>query len=284
MKQNILVIGATGLVGRYVVKELAERDVLVKAATRTPEQYQQQDRVQAIQFEFDEPAIYSAALQGIDRVFLQTKTANAVPQETLNPFIDQAKASGVHHIVLMTARGVEQAEDAGLRKVEKHVMASGAPYTILRPNWFMQNFYPGFLYPTIKEHGTIYLSAGDGKSSFVDTRDIAAVAATVLTEDGHQSKEYALTGKHALSYQECAEILSQVSGREIRYVPVSDDDLRQALSGAGWQTESIEFMVGLFYTVRQGWAAGISPDVPSILGRAAVSFEQFAHEFADAWT
>jgi uncharacterized protein YbjT (DUF2867 family) len=147
----------------------------------------------------------------------------------------------------------------------------------------MQNFNPGFLLPTIQEKGAIYLPTADAKSSFIDTRDIAAVAAVALTEDGHQGKEYTLTGAHALSYTEAAEIIAHVTGRKISYIAISDDDAREAMKSAGWPPEQVEFMIGLFNFVRQGWTASISPAVSSVLGREPIAFEQFARENADAW-
>jgi uncharacterized protein YbjT (DUF2867 family) len=256
----------------------------VKAATRKPAAYTTRPNVEATTFELDNSETYAPALEGVDRVFLlSAKGADPEPEKLLIPFIDQAKASGVKHIVLMTAMGVDQAEDLGLRKVEKHLMVSGMAYTILRPNWFMQNFSPGFILPSIKEHAAIYLPAGDARSSFIDTRDIAAVAAAALTGDGHQGKEYTLTGSQALSYGEAAKIISEVAGREITYAAISDDDMREAMKSAGWLPEQIEFMIGLFYTVRQGWTAPISPDVSSALGRDPITFAQFTRDNADAW-
>ena len=283
MSKKILVIGATGNVGSHLVKLLLEKGEHVKAATRKPEAYPAQPNVEVTAFEFDDSETYAPALEGVDRVFLLAKSADPEPQKTLIPFIDQARAAGVKHIVLMTAIGVDQVEDLGLRKVEKHLMASGIDYTILRPNWFMQNFSRGFILPSIKENGAFYLPADDAKTSFIDTRDISAVAAEALSGNGHKGQEYALTGGQALSYGEAAAIIFKESGREVKYVAISDDDMREAMKSAGWLPEQVEFMVGLFYTVRQGWAAPISPAVSSVLGRDPISFEQFARENADAW-
>ena len=105
-----------------------------------------------------------------------------------------------------------------------------------------------------------------------------------MTEDGqYQGKEYTLTGAWALSYQEAVEIIAQASGREIKYVAISNDDMRNALKSQGWQPEQVEFMLELFSAVRQGWTADVSPDVSSILGREPISFEQFARDKAKAW-
>jgi uncharacterized protein YbjT (DUF2867 family) len=283
MSNKILVIGATGNVGHSLVQLLAVKGQTVKAASRHPAKSPQGPNIEAIAFDYDQPASYGPALAGVDRLFAISKTADASPQTTLIPLLDQAKAAGVKHVVLMTAAGVEQAEEAGLRKVEKHLIASGSAYTILRPTWFMQNFAPGFILPTIQQSGAIYLPAGEGKTSFIDTRDIAAVAAAVLTEPGHAGQEYTLTGDQALTYGEAAAIISQVSGRTVQYVAISEEQMREALLGAGWAPEQAAFMNVLFGAVRAGWAAGISPAVKQILGRDPIKFAQFAAENAAAW-
>ena len=106
----------------------------------------------------------------------------------------------------------------------------------------------------------------------------------MLTEgEQHYGKEYALTGPEALSYQDTVGILSRVSGRELEYVAISDDDMRNALKNEGWPDSSIEFMANLFYMVRQGWAAEVTTDVTTLLGRKALTFEPFAKDFSDAW-
>ncbi|MCB0153771.1 MAG: SDR family oxidoreductase [Anaerolineae bacterium] len=281
---KILVIGATGNVGRVLTRRLAEMGEPVKAATRQPQGYGVLENVEPVLFDYDQPDTWAKALTGVDRVFSLTKNADVQPDKTVIPFFDAAKAAGIEHIVFMTAMGVDQAPDAlPLRQVEKYLMASGVAYTILRPNWFMQNLNPGFLLPPIQQSGAFYLPAAEAKTSLIDTQDIAAVAAVILTEAGHRGKEYTLTGGEALSYHEAAQIMSEFAGRQITYVPVDDDALRGALTGAGWLTEQAEFMVGLFQGVRQGWAAPVSPAVSQLLGRDPITFTDFARENAAAW-
>lgn len=281
---KILVIGATGNVGRVLTRRLAEMGEPVKAATRQPQGYGVLENVEPVLFDYDQPDTWAKALTGVDRVFSLTKNADVQPDKTVIPFFDAAKAAGIEHIVFMTAMGVDQAPDAlPLRQVEKYLMASGVAYTILRPNWFMQNLNPGFLLPPIQQSGAFYLPAAEAKTSLIDTQDIAAVAAVILTEAGHRGKEYTLTGGEALSYHEAAQIMSEFAGRQITYVPVDDDALRGALTGAGWLTEQAEFMVGLFQGVRQGWAAPVSPAVSQLLGRDPITFTEFARENAAAW-
>ena len=199
------------------------------------------------------------------------------------PFVDRAKSAGVRHIAYMTARGVEQAEDNPLRKVEHYIERSGVPYTFLRPSWFMQNFSSGFIAPMILGMGGIFLPAADAKTSFIDARDIAAVGIAALTEPGHAGKAYALTGGQAHTYGEAAEILSRAAGKPIRYVALSEADFSGSLAAQGWQPGQIAMFTGLFQGVRQGWAAPTSPDVANVLGRPAITLEQFAQDHAAIW-
>jgi len=284
MSPKILVIGATGNVGHTLVELLAEQGSSVKAATRHPETYTAAPGVEAVAFDYEKPDTWSAALDGIGRLFLLAQGAGNEPDQAMIPFLNQAQTAGVGSVVLMTAMGMDTAamEARGLRKVERHLMASGLAYTILRPTWFMQNF-TGYMGEMIQQQGGLYMPTGDAKSSFINTHDIAAMAAAALTEDGHAGKEYTLTGSEALSFAEAVAVLSDVAGRAIPYGTVSDDDTREALTGAGWASGDIDLMLYLYNRVRQGLYAPVSPDVSDVLGRPPITLRQFAEENADAW-
>src|SRR5260370_19438183 len=137
-----------------------------------------------------------------------------------NAFVDAAKRAGVRHVGKLSAIGADAAPLYTFGKWhaanEQHIRESGLAFTFLRPNSFMQNFITYFQ----PHDGTIYLPWGNGKASFVDTRDIAAVAAEALTSDGHEGKTYTLTGPAALGIAEVASILSEGAGREINYIDV----------------------------------------------------------------
>ena len=284
MSNKILVVGATGNVGSVLVKILSEQGEAIKAATRRPDDYPQLPGVEAVAFDYARPETFGPALEGVDRAFAIAPTADPNAAQTVTPLFEAAKAAGVRHLVLMTAFGVDQApDDVPYRKLELNLINLGVPYTILRPNWFMQNFAPGFILPSIQQSGGIFLPADDAKTSFIDTRDIAAVAAAALTQSGHENKEYPLTGSQALSYGEAAAILSSAAGRTIAYTSISDDDMRGALLGMGWLPEQADFMATLFDSVRQGWVAPVVPTVSQVLNRDPISLEQYAADHADYW-
>ena len=281
MSNTILVIGATGNVGRPLVELLAGQGIAVKAATRHPETYTAAPGVEAVAFDYARPGTWAAALDGVGRLFLLAQGAGNEPDHAMIPFLEQAQAAGVGYVVLMTAMGVDQTE-RGLRKVELHLMASGLGYTILRPNWFMQNF-TGYMGDMIRRQGGLYLPTGNGKNSLIDTRDIAAVAAAAFTEDGHAGKAYTLTGSESLNYAEAVAVLADVAGRAIPFVAITEDDARKALVGAGWPPEDIDLMLYLYNGIRQGWYAAVAPDVSAVLGRPPITLRQFAEKHADAW-
>jgi uncharacterized protein YbjT (DUF2867 family) len=283
MSEHTLVFGATGNVGRRLVDILAAQGVPVRAATRQPAGYDGPQGVEAVDFDLDRPETFGAALAGVGHVLVIARSGDAQPETALSAFFDQAKAAGVQHVVFLTAAGVEMNEEVGLRKAERYLMASGLDYTILRPTWFMQNFSAGFIQPMIAQMGAIYLPAGDGKTSFIDAADIAAVAAVALTQPGHAGQAYTLTGGEALGYDEAAAIISEVAGRTVGYVAIPNDAFRQSLLDNGWPANSADFMANLFRPVEQGWAAAVSPAVATILGRAPITFRQFAEANAAAW-
>ncbi len=281
MSHTTLVIGATGNVGRPLVSLLAGHGEPVRAATRHPETYTGPAGVEPVEFDYARPETWASALNGARRLFLLSQGAGHDPEHAMIPFLDQAKAAGVGYVVLMTAMGVEQTE-RGLRKVELHLIASGMAYTILRPTWFMQNF-TGYMGDMIRQQRGLYLPTGDGKNSLIDTRDIAAVAAAALTEDGHAGKEYTLTGSDSLNYAEAMAVLSDVAGRPIPFVAITQDDARQGMTTAGMPAEDINLILYLYDGIRQGWYAPTAPDLADVLGRPPITFRQFAEEHAEAW-
>ena len=287
MSKSVLVTGATGKTGSEVVKGLIAKGETVRVGAHTPEKgsamFGSHAGVQVVPLDLGRPETFDAALAGVDRVYLLAVTGEAAPDQALMPFVDRAKAAGVRHIAYMTARGVEMDENNPLRKVERYIEKSGVPYTFLRPSWFMQNFSSGFIAPMILGMGGIFLPAADAKTSFIDARDIAAVGIAALTEPGHAGKAYALSGGQAFTYGEAAEILSRAAGKPIRYVALSEEDFSGSLAAQGWQPEQIAMFTGLFQGVRQGWAAPISPDVATVLGRPPITLEQFAQDHAAIW-
>lgn len=285
MSIKILVVGATGRVGSELVTLLARKGEDVRVATRNPETASAKfkDAAEAVIFDYDHPQTFAPALEGVDKIFLTVRPGDNHSDEAARPLIDAAKKAKVRHIVDLTAMGVEQEETFMLRVLEKTIEASAIPYTHLRPNWFMQNLDSGPLLADIKATGALHLPAADSAISFIDLRDIAAVGLIALTEPGHEGKAYTLTGGEALSYFQVAAKLSRVAGREIAYVPISEEMARAALGRKCVPADRIERWTDFYRKVRRGFCAPVSPAVEALLGRAPIPFDRYVSENAASW-
>lgn len=276
--KTVLVTGATGNLGQEVVATLAARGFTVRAASRRPFATTS-PAVSWVPFDYLDPATHQAALEGVDGIFLIAPPLDVDSPAKLCPVIDKAKEMGISRIVLNSALGVDAAPEAPLRKIELHLMASGINYTILRPNFFMENFTTGFLAGMVQQ-GAIYLAAADGRTSFISAKDIAAVAAEALG-GGHDGKEYNLSGPEALTHDEAAQLISQAAGRTVSYHGISEEDMIAGAIKNGLPESAAGFMAMLYTVVRNGWAAGITEDVRRVTGRPAVSFAVFAKQSAE---
>ena len=285
MSAKILVLGSTGKTGSLLVKMLLEKGESVRAATRKPSESSSHLGAgsEVVEFDLQRPETFAPALIGVDRVLLIARPGDPRPHDTAIPFIDEAKKHGVRHIVNLTAMGVERVDDFPLRLVEKYLESSGIAWTHLRPNWFMQNFSTGSMLADIRATGALHLAAGDAKVSFIDVRDIAAVAAAAFTQTGHENKAYTLTGGESLDHHQAMSIVSQAAGKTIRYVPLSEEEASKILTAIGWPAVNIERMMMMFRMVRLGHCAPVSPDVENVLGRAPITFQQYAKENAASW-
>ena len=279
----ILITGASGNVGKEVLKQVAATGAKVRAAFQTvTKAAAAPSGVEIASMDYNKPETLQAALKGIERVFLVAPPTPNLPALERKA-IDEIKQSGVRNVVKLSAMG---GRDAIFPRQhadsEDYIKSSGVAYTFLRPNGFMQNFvtYNG---ATINTQNAFYGSQGDGEVSHIDLRDIAAVAVKTLTEDGHQGKAYTLTGPEALSNARVAEILSEDTGREIRYVDLPAEQFKQALLGAGLPEWSANALVDLQQFYRRGSASVVTRDVEQLLGRKPISFEQFSRDYAQAF-
>jgi len=287
MTDTILVMGATGNVGSQVVKQLADTGANVRAAVRSPRKAEslKSERVSLTEFDTDKPETIEAAFQGVDKVFLLTPLVPNMVELSAN-LVAAAKKAGVKHIIKSSGMGAEVEPGITLtrwhREAEKAIEASGIAFTFVRPNGFMQN-YANFNGATIKTQNTFYLPVGDGKVSYIDTRDIAAVAVAALTQDGHEGKAYEVTGLEAISNQEIAEIISQVVGRKINYVDVPEDAARSEMKQSGMPDVLIDMTMELYELYKAGYASEVTPTVEQVTGKKPISFAQFANDYAEVF-
>ena len=275
----ICVIGGTGLVGTQLLSRLAERDVPVRAVARSTAGRTAllEHGLEVIDGDLDDPESLETAMTGCERLFLLSPPHPAqVTREVAA--IDAARRSGVRHVVCLSVMGAASTSPIAFVRwhgdVDRHLMQSGLDYTILRSAGFM----PVHLWPvqTVTSQGRWYGMTGDGAAGFVDTDDLASVAAQVLTTSGHEGAVYDLTGPAAISMPEAAKTLADVIGRQVEYVDLSSDDFRTGLVSSGVPGFVADGITALYQAIRAGHVATVSNSVQEVTGRPARSYRQFA--------
>ena len=294
----ILVIGATGTVGSEVVKQLvsssssSDQNIIIRAAVHSQNKadkfkHYNNKTVEIVNMDYNNPGTIANALNHVDKLFLLTLPGPNMTHVYSNLVKEIRKSSGINHIVMLSSMAAE--EETGAigttigrlhRDEEKLIEESGTPYTFLRPGAFMQNFV-NYLGQTIRTQNAFYLPAGDGKVSFIDARDIAAVSLQALTGDNrHIGKAYTITGHEAISYGQAAEILSKEVGKRISYVDIPEEDARRGMKESGMDDWFIDAMMEFYSIIRAGHAAQTTTVVEQITGRKPISFTQFARDYA----
>jgi uncharacterized protein YbjT (DUF2867 family) len=279
MNSTILVTGATGKTGRRLLARLQERGQRVRAASRKAGQ-------DSVVFDWHQPSTYAANLDGVAAVYLVPPEFVEDPSALVADFLRQAKAAGVQRVVALSSMGVEfpdEPQDSGRRKVEQAVMDSGMEWTLLRPTGFSQNFSEGFLLPAILQLGAVVTATGEGAVAFVDADDIAAVAAAALTEAGHASKKYLITGPRPLTFSEAAGTIAEASGRPIIHSAIPRAKMAQLLQQAGMPDDYAAMVLRDQDAVRAGLSSQVTDTVEKTTGRPAKTFEQYAASAARVW-
>jgi uncharacterized protein YbjT (DUF2867 family) len=277
---TVLVTGIRGKTGRRVAAALTRQSSTeVRGASRSPVNL---PGVRATQFDWDEPAGWPAVLKGVSAVYL-VKPATKDPASKVTSFLQLARE--VERIVLLSEIGCESRDEStDERKVEKTVEAMPFDWTILRPNWFMQNFAePSFYLEDIRDSGVLNVPTGGQPVSFVDTRDIAEVAAAALASSSHARRAYTLTGPQALTFAEVGARIGEVAGYEVRH---EDPPLAEYLSAeAANETPKsrLEYHQRIYTCIQDGQAASISAAVEQVTGHAPRSFSAFVEENKDVW-
>ena len=274
----ILVTGASGTVGSEVVKVGVAGGVRFRAGYRTRPQ-NIPEAVDSVALDYGKPETIPPALAGVDTIFL---LSNMVDLE--RKVVDEAKRAGIQRIVKVSVFG---AAEEGFtfarwhRAVEKHIEASGVPWTFLRPAGFMQNFF-NYMGETIRKESAFYTASGTtGAGAHIDARDIGAVAARVLTGKGHEGKAYDLTGPEALTYDQAAEIVSRAVGRPIKPVSSTPEQLKQGALAMGMPEDYVDALVDLDRAYATGRLTAVTPTVKELTGRDPIRFAQFARDYAD---
>jgi uncharacterized protein YbjT (DUF2867 family) len=277
----ILVIGGRSKIGAALIRELLDRGQQVRVLTRAGEPAAAgPDGAEAVTGDLADEGSLVAAMTGADQVFLLSSPHSDAVRWHRNA-IDAARRTDVQLLVRSSILGADRDSPAAEfisahTDCDRYLAKSGLPYVIVRPNLFLQNI-PESTIPSVDGSGTFYADAGQARISMVDTRDVGAVAAVVLTEPGHAGAGYDVTGPEALSYDDVAAKLTEAMGRRISYADVPDDAVRQALLGAGLTPWFAGALIGLYQDYRRsgidGYAAQVTGTVAELTGRPARSLD-----------
>lgn len=274
--ETTLVIGGTGTTGRRVAARLRAQGVPTRAASRSGDTF----------FDWGDQGTWQAALDGAAAAYIVP--LDSAPSRT-PALVEQAVASGVGRLVLLSARGVDIpgyfGADSHVSALhlegEKAVRASGVPWTILRPSWFAQNFSEGVFRDDVIA-GELALPTGDGAAEFVDADDIAAVAVAALTGTGHDCEVYELTGPRALTIGGVLTEIAEAAGPAARYLPIGEGAYRAGLIAQGAPADEADLWSGGLHPIRTSRDAVIADGVQRALDRGPRDFTEFTRAAVEA--
>jgi uncharacterized protein YbjT (DUF2867 family) len=279
MGERFLVTGATGNVGREVVRALLARGREVRAAVSRPEEAV--EGAEAVKFDLRDKGTWGAALEGCAGVFLMRPPPISDVEQTLNPFADAARGLPV---VFLSVAGAGENKIIPHYKVERHLERRSGAYTLLRPGFFAQNLQDAYR-RDIAEDDRIYVPAGAGRAAFVDVRDVAALAAEALCEPQvHAGQAYTLTGPEAVSFEQAAAWLSEALGRPIRYERASVAGYVHHLrTRRGMAMAQIAVQTILHVGLRFGQAETVDPTLERLLGRPTGTLKRYIKDHVAVW-
>ena len=280
----MILVTTAGKVGSETVRLLRERDVPVRVLVRDPAKAAAlaDAGAEIAVGDLEVPASIDDAMADVSAVVL---VSPAVPGQELN-VVHSAVRVGAGHVVKATSKASADSPIArrrGQAEIEAGLAASGIPHTLLRSNAYMQNVLA--LAPANAKTNSFGSSAGQGRSGLVDARDVAAVAAEIAAAPaGHVGQTYWLTGPRLISNYDVAAVLSKLLDRTITYQELTFEENKDAMIRAGVPPQIAEMNAQAFSLTAHGDAAWITEDVPSLLGRPARPFEQFAADYAAAFS
>ncbi|WP_203651655.1 SDR family oxidoreductase [Secundilactobacillus yichangensis] len=276
---KILVLGSTGNIGWPVVKQLAAADdVTVVAGIYHAESAEmQQLGVETCHFDFLDDSTFEPALKGINKVFFVRPPELAKPEKDMKPFLTAVKHHGIDQVVFVSLIGVEKNPMVPHHKIERMITEMALPHTFIRPSFFMQNLTSTHL-QDIQQNRDLFVPAGRSKTSFIDTRDIAAVAVAVMQDPKYLGQALEITGPEAITYRQAAEIMTKELGVQITYSKPSLLKFRRTMIQRGIKKEFANVMVMLYLITQLGNAKMVTHTVETVLHRPATTFAEFVRD------
>ena len=282
----ILITGASGTVGRAVLEEVRKGHQPFTAMYRNAKDAKSAPAgTKTVIADFADAESLRKALAGVEAVYL---VCSPIPElvDLESNMIDACEESGVRHVVLNSALGAgkfNKSFPSWHAKVEKKLKSTKLGHTILQPNGFMQNILT-YNAPTIRTDGAFYAAMGDAKTSLIDVRDIAEVAAKSLLSPGeHAGQTYELNGPEAVSNAEIAARIARVIGREVKYVDIPESAQRKAMLDSGMPEWLVTAILELQEYYRSGDCGEVTDVLPNLLGREPRRLDQFLEENKDSF-
>ncbi|CAM5271392.1 NmrA family protein [Streptomyces spiroverticillatus] len=260
----VLVLGARGSTGRRVAALLRDAHHPVRAASRNC----------AVTFDWHDDTTWEPALTGADRLYLMLPHELPLPPD----FVRRAVASGVRRLVLLSSRAVEEMGDDRLIAAEELVRACGVDWTVVRADWFNQNFDEGVFREAVLD-GTLALPLGECRQTFVDADDIAAVAAAALTEDGHAGRTYEVTGPEALSFADALALIGSAADLSVAFRG-DQDSYRAVGRSEGRPAKDVEREIDAYAALVALGDSHPTDTVHRVTGRPPKRFALYAKEAA----
>jgi uncharacterized protein YbjT (DUF2867 family) len=283
MSEKILITGATGTIGSFLVDQLTAQGKKLRVLTRSREKARELETrgINAFIGDFADPETLSPALEEVEKLLL---LSSATPRqvELQGNLIEAARKAGVRHLIKLSASCAGPDLPTPIKRwhyeTEQQIIRSGICYTFLRPNCFMQNTLKWA--NTIRDKGLFYMPIEDAVVSQVDARDIAAVAVAVLTSGGHEGQTYEITGPEALSFEDVAAHLSSVLGEKIRYVRTSFEESCEHMIESGMEEWLAAAVTQTYRFMKDGGAAHVTDVVARLTGHEPIAFREFARYYA----
>jgi len=289
MSRTLLITGATGNVSTALLDALKDSDLRLRALIRDDSKAATvRDRGAHVHIgDLDDARSLPPAFDGVDDVWLLPPNGPRSSENSMNA-LWAARQAGVQRVVRLSA--VRAAHDAPTRSGRLHALsdhelqASGMNWTILRPHWFMQNLINES--GDIAANGTFSLNAADARLGMIDVRDIAELAAQVLTDppEHHHGKVYTPTGPRSISFAEVARQISRVLGRTVDYIPNPDETERAALLSAGVPAWIADMLIEYGQAYSAGWGDFTTSDYQDVVGHSPRDVADFIRDHAAAFT
>lgn len=276
---NYLITGATGNVGKYVLEQLGSQNVF--AGISSEKSLKRMGKgIQYRIIRFGDEKTYETALKDMDCVFLMRPPNISNIKRDILPFLKRMKEMAVNHVVFLSLAGADKNKFVPHYKIEQYIMDLGINYTFLRPTFFMQNLSTTHL-NEIQTKREIIVPAGKGKTNFIDVRDIASAAASVIGKEAYYNKAYTITGEKSYTYYEIADIMSELLKKKIQYNNPSVIRFFSEMRRKKYPVAFIIVMIGIYYTTKLGKADINTDDLEKLIGRKPISFNQFVLDNAN---